>query len=257
MMSQRNFYPSAAASCFNISSSPMCTRCNVAAPHDPGSGCTSDYQRNTSGRGVSCSAYCNSSCNTICNSSQAYCSIGRQSITSHGDIGSAPQPGGSTATDQLIHKAWTAQYWNSLIDKLNAAEGLGRQSRQGSSGSATKVSADPTNSTHPSNSLITAEKYNQIRQKFAGFSASYPAVNAGDVIKSSHAEAMKTAFQRARFKTSVCDICNAGMQHAGSCGCNCSCSCDCNCGCSCPCDCSCDCSCDCNCGCSCPNPRGY
>lgn len=60
----------------------------------------------------------------VCETKQAYCSIGRQRITSHGDIN--PHPAiACVAKDQEIRKNWTAAYWNALIDELGTAEKLG------------------------------------------------------------------------------------------------------------------------------------
>lgn len=245
------WYPPQAETTQDKDEQPVCTHCNVNDPHDNGVGCcTSRSSSNGETDYAPCAVWCNSSCNTVCDSVQAYCSKGRQLITSHGTVGAYPPPA-CMAKDQFIFRNWTAEYWNGLIDQLDTAEQMGETKPQGTGPVATPAAPDPCNDTHIPNSLVTAEKYNQVVAKLNRFNLNIATVNVGDVIRGAHAVALHEGHASATFNTDVCDVCNVSGQTSPKCDCWCGCACSCPCGCDCPCSCDCSCSCSCDCSCSC------
>ena len=129
----------------------------------------------------------------------------------------------------------TAQNWNKLIQNLEKAESIGQIVKQGSAGSATPV--EP-------NEIFYADYYNEIQRKLSGFEDAYfDSVNKDDLITAAKINAIRSSYLNAKFKSSVCDVCNISENR---CDCNCSCSCDCACSCDCG-PCSCPCSFPCNC----------
>ena len=168
-------------------------------------------------------------------------------IKDHGDVGS--YPGKTVTTEDVIAHVWTKNYWNSLINKINNAETVGKEAKHGSAGSVTAAIGYPA--------VYTKGLYNQVQKKLTNFGeASYNAVEVDQLITVSVANAIGTAFNNAKFSWSVCDVCNAsGSQSVQECLCNCpTCSVCSTCP-SCPtcstcpsCACSCSCSsCSCNC----------
>ncbi|MBE6148312.1 MAG: hypothetical protein E7167_02190 [Firmicutes bacterium] len=179
------------------------------------SSCKPDFGSSTE------STYCGN-CNVQCNTSQSFCSIGIQNISSHGNVGSFS--GFGATSDNLIFEKWTASKWNELQQLYEIANGLGIKQNQGASFSFTRAAADPCNNTHPANSLITAEKYNEFSTAAEKFGSYIPTVTggpSGTVITAGHSTNLENGFSNAKFNTSVCDICNAGTEH--NCGYNCSC----------------------------------
>lgn len=242
---QANCYPSQGLVTQNHTQKPVCTNCNAANPFVGTDCCTSTAGTNSTTNPAACSSYCNSVCNTVCNTVQAYCSIGVQYIRSHGDVGAHPAIS-CTAKDEFIFRNWTATYWNSLIDKIDTAEQVGKTVKQGAGTTATRAAADPQNVTHVANSLVTAQKYNQQAQKISRFNVTVAQVNKDDVIRGAQAKALVDQYNNARFNTNVCDVCNASGQTNPTCNCDCPCACSCSCGCACTCSgCSCNCSCNC------------
>lgn len=226
--SQGTCYPSQGLVTQDHTQQPVCTHCNAANPY-------SNASCNNSTNYASCSSYCVSSCNTVCNTTQAYCSIGHELIQSHADVSTHP-PIACTVRDELIFRNWTASYWNSLIDKLDTAEVMGKTQTHGAGPNATYAAPDPCNQiTHPANSLVTAEKYNQVATKINRFHRSIATVNVGDVIRGLHAAALVSDYNAATFNTNVCDVCNTSGQTNPTCNCNCPCACGCSCTCSCSC----------------------
>lgn len=245
-MAQSNYYPC------NETKDSLCQKCNAGLTSSQGTNGTNGPSA-TRGKDNSykCEAYCNASCNIkYCESSQAYCSISHQYIKDHGDVGT--YPGKTVKAEDFIHSHWTVDYWNSLINKLKTAETVGKLSSQGTGPDVTAAISI--------GSAYTAALYNQVRDKINHFNAEYSKVNVDDLIKASTANAIGTAYNKATFGSSVCDVCNStSAQAKKECSCNCpkcsSCptcatcpSCSCNCA-SCSCNCS---SCSCNCSsCSC------
>jgi hypothetical protein len=133
-------------------------------------------------------------------------------------------------------------YWNELIEKIDIAEDVGRLSKHGSAGNVTAEIKK--------NAPFTATLYNEINTKLCNFNVSYDEVKKDDLITATIANAIGTAYNKATFDSSVCDMCNSDQTMRGGCGCNCSCSCSCNCGCSCNCNCTCNCGCSKPCNCS-------
>lgn len=223
---QSHYYPpQSSQSGFNPNNSPMCIKCHSGNPYSyhASRGC-----RNTS---APCGNYCNGTGNgNVCSSPQNYCSIGRQLITSHGDIRQHPAIA-CVVKDQIIAKNWTAAYWNALIDELATAENLGHQVNQ----------PDTPNVYVQPQQVITADIYNAMIEKYNNFHAGLPKVSKDQVIYgANHAATLTGKYGQLTFNTNVCDICNASAQGGGTCGCSCSSSCG---GCSSPC---CNCS-SCNC----------
>lgn len=175
------------------------------------------------------STYCGT-CNVDCNTSQTFCGLGVQVISNHADVGTFG--GFGATTDALIFEKWTASKWNELQQLYEKANSLGITSSQGGGFSFTRAVSDRCNNTHPANSLITADKYNQFSTAAAAFSSTIPTVtgvtkdNPGTPIRLEHSTALETGFANAKFKTSVCDICNVGTQH--NCGYNCQCNYNCS-----------------------------
>lgn len=135
----------------------------------------------------------------------------------------------------LLKDYLTAKNWNKLIQNLEKAESIGQAKRQGSAGSATLV--EP-------NGVFYAKYYNEIQKKLSGFENAYfSPVDKDDIITAARINAIRSSYLNAKFKSSVCDICNTSEQN---CACNCSCSCACSCSCDCG-PCSCPCSYPCNC----------
>lgn len=156
-------------------------------------------------------------------------------MSAHGDIGDFP--GSTISANDFIYEKWTTSFFAALNTKLTLAETIGAQSSQGSAGSFTNPQAgDP----------VTAKLYNDVEKKLSGFvDGSYATVSVNDLITATVANAIKTAYGSAKFKTTVCDVCNTEQHIGGTCGCNCSCGCSCSCGCGCPCSCSCNTPCEC------------
>lgn len=214
------YYPSCISDsqiCNNCYASQSCTNCGSSnSPH-------------------SCSSFCNSGCNTICNSSQAFCSIGIENINSHSDVPKYTPV--CQVKDEIIIRNWTAVYWNSIRTRLLKASTLGAKQPQGAPPAFTNAAASPPPQlvAHPPESLITAEKYNQVVDNLNHFGAALTKVAKEDVIKAAHSVALNTGNTNAKFKSNVCDVCNAGSENRNNCNCACQCSCGCDCGCGCNC----------------------
>lgn len=217
-----------------ISASQLCTFCYASQS------CTTCANRNSDGN--PCANYCNSGCNTRCDTAQTFCNLGVQTINNHTDVPNFPA--GCLVKDELIFRSWTATFWNTLRTQLTNASKLGLVKKQGTIPASTAAVADPCNDVHPANSLITAEKYNQVIAMLNFFNQNLPKVNQFDVIRASHALALQTGYNSGTFNKDVCDVCNVGNENRNSCNCSCACSCSCTCACSCSCACpGCDCSC--------------
>lgn len=226
-----------------IALSEHCNKCNTGESF---AGCASGNNGTQA-----CSVYCDSGCNVVCNSScQAICNVHGQFIKDHKDVGAFP--GSEIKVDDFIHEKWNTTFWNSLIDNLNTAETVGEVSKQVAVNDREVVTA-PIGNKAP----YTANLYNQVRAKIKQFNNipdSYKDVNVDDLITATVANAIRTAYNSAKFSSTVCDICNSGTQHYEGSSCTCNCSCTCSCSCSCGCDCS-GCSCSgCSCSCSSPAP---
>ena len=213
----------------SIPSSPFCDSCYN------GESCADGDSGGCSGLNM-----CNPSCQTLCQ-------VGYQLISKHPNVGDFPWKavkGWATnpGNEDYLRDVLTAKNWNTLIEKLNSAEQVGEESSQGSGGIATPVE---------SNQVFQALYYNEIQKKLNNFEDAYfDPVKKDDLVTAARINAIRNSFLQAKFKSSVCDICNTGLNE---CSCNCSCDCDCDCACECDCDCDCDCGCDCNCGCDCGN----
>ncbi len=196
---QTSFYPAKTRE-------EVCKACYVSGE--------SDSCRPNFGNAQNSSLAC-ADCNIECNTAQAYCSIGYESITSHGDVGSFS--GFGAKAEDMIYKVWTKDKWNELQDDYLTANAMGQESSQGGSFSF---------SSFDSGVYYTAAKYNEFSKAASAFSSSTPEVKAEDLIKVSHSTALETGFSNGKFGSSVCDICNAGTQH--NCGYNCSCNYNCS-----------------------------
>lgn len=225
----------------------ICNKCNTA--QNPADACTSTTSTNSSNNKKDCSYYCNTGCNTTCVSIQNLCAVNSQYIKSY--VGNFPissikgYADSGYGNEDIIEDKWAATNWNSAISQLKEAENIGGLVTQGTGPSANTVS---------SGEVVKATTFNNLRNKIYHFvvNTSCSTVQADvDVITAAKANALRSAYQDAKFNTSVCDICNAaGNQNSGnaSCGCNCTCACSCSCGCP-----SCGgCSCPVCGGCSCP-----
>ena len=160
-----------------------------------------------------CADWCDAECNNLCEENQAYCYIEHQYIKDHGDVGGY---NGSTSitSEDYIHKVWTADYWNTLINKLEVA---GKVGFKGPMGSGPAVTA---NIGYPH--FQTASLYNQVEAKLSHFNASYDKVSVNDLITATLANAIGFAYNVATFSYSVCDVCDAtGSQSLQQCSCNC------------------------------------
>ena len=243
---QSTFYPSDAPSCLNIAAAPFCKKCNTSQNRDC---CTSDTSKNGSTNEHTCSAVCNT-CQNSCNTVQNYCgpSLGIQLIIQHADTGQYPAY--CEQKDEFIFRNWRAKdVWNVIIDNLISAFTWGRLENHTDTNFPFEYAVpDPENSPHPANSLVTAAKYNQVAAMInAWVGTSLPTVQVGDVIRGTHAQLQHKNYDSAKFKTTVCDICNTSAQFTSCpCACDCSCACSCSCGCSCSCNCNCSCSCTCS-----------
>lgn len=193
-----------------------------------------------------CETYCNSGCNTMCDAAQTFCYNGVLQTILHTDV--APYPDCCTVKDEIIHRNWTANFWNQIRNAMMITSELGIVKNQGSIPPSDAAVADPCmNAPHPDGSLITAEKYNQVADMINFFNEAVAHVNMNDVIMGAHSLALKTGYEAKTFNMDVCDVCNAGNENRNNCNCSCACSCTCTC----PCDCSCSCSCPgCSCDCS-------
>lgn len=211
--------------------SPTCDKCNTAQSF---AGCWASVETQ------SCSAYCNTGCNCTCNSAnrQTICIAHSQYIKDHADVGQFLW-GDKTDRDvqraiDFIHLKWNKDFWDRLIDQLNTAENIGKNSRQ-------KTNAGSYSVNKPiQGDAIGHEFYNNIRLKLKNFNNipnSYTEVEKEELITAALANTLKQAFNNAQFHPNVCDICNAN-ELAGSRSCSCNCSCSCSCGCPCPCSCS-------------------
>ena len=213
-----------------------CKFCNTAQTTEDS--CTSKTSDNSaSTKKPVCSTYCDATvCNSTCDLAQTVCKfISGQYIKNHEDVGSY---NGMTVTSgqHYIHEVWTADYWDTLISKINTAEKVGYESKQGSGGSVTPGLIGYPNP-------YTAQLYNDVQKKLTNFNgASYSAVDKDQLITAAVANAIGTAYNNAKFGSSVCDMCNADQSMHMGCGCNCNCMCSCNCGCNCPCTSPCTCS---------------
>lgn len=184
-----------------------------------------------------------SGCNVCDSTCQTICEVGYQAIKDHQDVGDFVWRE-VVAKEDLIKEVITANNWNKLIEKLESAEAVGERVRQGSAGSASSVNY---------NDVFLAKHYNEIQKKLSGFEDGFfETVNKNDLITAARINAIRNSYLKAKFKSTVCDICNQGEN---DCTCNCPCSCDCTCACYCYCPCPCSCNCNCSCGgnCSCGN----
>lgn len=254
---QVNCYPSQALAVQDSWLPGICTVCNATTMQRIGN-CNSNSAQTSQ---LSCAT-----CNTVCQATkQAYCSIDHENIEDHEDVGkyTSKTPHQCEAKDEFIFRNWTADWWNELQDSYLTADKVGKTKAQdsGVSFSDGQAKPDPTNVPHPQGSLVTAKKYNEISDAVSKFRTSLAKVKGSaevgcenaDVIRASHAVALRTSYQAAKFKTDVCDCCNTKVQWSVHCSCNCSCSCTCNCSCQCGCGCSdrsSGCGCTCSCGCS-------
>lgn len=253
-MAQLTCYPTQGLTCGNANTTPVCTQCNTTGPHSTVSCCTSTTVNNSNNTNTAaCSAWCVTECNSVCNAIQAYCNIGRETIVSHADVPNAPATGCLTQ-DQTIHLGWTAAYWNSLGQSLQAATQLGQTMEHPNLPGAaqpqtvtarTDVPTGDTNASHLETSLITAARFNRLATAIRHFNRAAPTnVLAGAVIMGTHAAGIADNFNGATFNNNVCDVCNTAGQTQPTCSCNCPCPCSCACGCACPCSCSCPCPCN-------------
>lgn len=121
------------------------------------------------------------------------------------------------AKDEFIFREWTSEWWNDYQDDLLTADKMGKKVSQSAGVSfAARTTPDPTNVPHPANSLVTAQKYNEMVTALSKFSSTISKVKGAaevgcenaDVIRASHAVALKTGYNNAKFKSTVCDICN-------------------------------------------------
>lgn len=207
-MAQSHFYPC------NETKDSLCQKCNAGLTSKQGTNGTNGPGA-TSGKDNSykCEAYCNASCNIKhCETSQAYCSISHEYIKDHGDVGA--YPGTTIKPNDFIHERWTVKYWNSLIGKLEVAEGVGKLSSQGAGpGVTAKIEVGE---------VYTASLYNEVRDKIAHFNSEYNKVQKEDLITATIANAIGTAYNKATFGSSVCDVCNStSSQSKKTCICNC------------------------------------
>lgn len=219
---QATCYPSQGLVTQNGANAPVCTICNSNSPH---------VQPNCSGSSNSTACGACVACNTVCVDQQAYCLISRENINTHGDVGTYTNI--CMAQNEIIIKQWTAAWWNDLQDDLLTANTVGKTQSQGASLTMTPAVASPPpqNAAHPANSLITAEKYNQIIRGLNAFNQTINEATQNDPIKAARALAFQTGFNAARFNSGVCDVCNASAQSHFNCSCNCTCSCECSCPC--------------------------
>ena len=111
------YYPS----CLN--QDEYCELCNLVQLTPDG--CTDSTVANSaSTTKPECSTFCNTECNSECDQPQTVCEIMGQFIKDHADVGA--YNGSTIKKEDLIHEKWTADYWNTLIGKLNTAESVGR-----------------------------------------------------------------------------------------------------------------------------------
>lgn len=122
---------------------------------------------------------------------------------------------GCDATGQTIFTTWTSDEWKRLQDWIEDAYTYG----------AHHASA-PSMESAPSNSVVTASRYNSIVSALQGLGATSPSTvrgrtadYAGDVIRSYHATNLESGADEAEIPYGNCDSCNANCDH----GCN-----DCN-----------------------------
>lgn len=237
---QENFKPDTggeeAGGCQDRAVSPFCSFCNAS--------------QGTYGCEM---VYCDTceKCNTNCKTCQAYCQVGWEYIKDQPDVGAFTNPG-CIEKDEFIFRAWTAPWWNDYQDDLLTADIVGKKESQSANVSFPhgRAETDPQNKgpfpytnvpfQHPYHSLITGSKYNDLVTALGKFFSSISSVQGAEtvgcenatVIRAAHAKALKTGYNAARFKGSVCDICNVVNYQHGGCSCNSSCPCYCGCSCS-------------------------
>lgn len=255
---QQHCYPSQALPVQDSWKADICTNCNADAMFYYYN-CGSDGSEETNASPCA-------TCNTVCQASkQAYCTIGHEYIEDHEDVGkyTSKPPRQCEAKDEFIFRNWTAEWWNELQTSYLTADKMGKTvpHNNGVSFPDGEAKPDPQNYPHPSGSLVTAKKYNDISNAVSKFRTSLAKVQGAaevgcenaTVIKAAHAIALRTSYQAAKFKTNVCDCCNTKAQWSFHCGCNCTCSCVCTCSCACSCgsprNCGCTCSCSSSCTC--------
>lgn len=249
MGEQTKFYPC------NETASSLCTKCNAGLTSGDGTNGSDNSSTPGTSAAYGPEDYCATSCNTTyCQTSQSYCSINHQYIKDHGDIG-LYHGSINIQKNDLIKDYWTVDYWNSLIAKLNMAEIVGKYQPQPKPTEGFKVVSDVIVDT-----VITHDFFNDVETKMAVFAESpYGQVDQNDLITATIANAIGTAYNSAKFSTSVCDVCNSTSAQAKSeCTCNCPTCSSCPTCSTCP-SCSCNCSsCACsNCqGCACSNCQG-
>ena len=186
-----------------------------------GESCSNKKTGGCSGKNV-----CNPTCQTVCET---------EGQLIKNVIG--PYPGKDKeiiSGEDIIADIWSVDFFTKLNDQLKQAEKKGTSKKQGSTGSF--------NNPKP-NDIITAEFYNNVQQKLSGFNVNYSKVNVNDLITAARANAIRNAYNSAKFNSSTCETCNTGEN-------------DCSCNCPCSCSCSCSCSCGCQCQCSCSSPEG-
>lgn len=218
-----------AGACSNNAVDGFCKYCNTSQKNNVNC-------KNSSSNCSGCQT-----CNTKCTDKQNYCDYGYQKIFRHPDVG--PYTDICMAKDEFIFREWTSEWWTDYQSDLLTADKMGMTHKMSNNPSLTQTTPDPTNVPHPANSLVTADKYNELVDALALFHTSIPKVKGAaqvgcenaDVIRASHALALKTGYNSATFDNTVCDRCNtSGNQVGGSCRCGSACgACYCTCSCSC------------------------
>lgn len=139
-------------------------------------------------------------CQGTCNSSQAFCSIGGQSV-------------GGFSFNQCVSSGESVYQfrtnWNRLITYINNAYAAGTTQNGGSSGLPSK----------DDNEFITASMFNKISAALGGLGSSGPSKrvkgasngdSTSDVIYGSYFENLESYANTLKYTTSQCNTCNTG-----------------------------------------------
>lgn len=245
---QNTCYPSQAIAGTNtrhsVATPDFCTICNATNKHIQ-TGCHRGNTKTFEAAGCD-------TCNTVCDVEQSYCGGNAgttQYIKDHADVGAYTMV--CEQKDEFIFRNWTAPWWNDYQDDLLTADRMGLYTAHanGVSFPNGRAVTDPQNKgpfpyenvpfQHPAGSLVTGAKYNDLVNALAKFSSTISKVQGAaqvgcenaTVIRASHARALRTGYNNAKFDTDVCDHCNTSAQKYPY-GCECvSSSCMCSCGC--------------------------
>lgn len=191
--------------CVRCNSCNSCNRCQYCNTCLTCNSCNGLCNGSCNG-GRTCNSNCNlcNRCMGTCNVKQTFCDLGKQTAIEHGG-GTFNWPAGN----DIIYRTWTAEAWNRLRSKIEAAFNKG--SLCSSSSQAGWVVEMPV---VQKEDIIKADTFNRAGrtiQKLGGNVETVVAAtpsNPGTVIRKYHAVQLQDGFNNGRISDKACDDCN-------------------------------------------------